>query len=66
MCSLTNAINMYKEDKKEYTIVQVLEKGNIPFIIKGRIQYFKTFEEANIDRIYFQSECTNPLKVIKI
>ncbi len=71
MCSLNNAINLYREEEKEdnncFMIVKKKDNINIPLKDKeGNIQYFKDEETANIERIYYQPEYVELLKVIKI
>ena len=72
MCSLNNAINLYREeaeaeDKKEYMIVRKI--GNINVSLKdkdGHTKYFNSKEEAEIDRIYHQPDYDEVLKVIEV
>ena len=72
MCSLNNAINLYREEEKEdnnnyFMIVKKKDNVNIPLTNKeGNIQYFKDEESADIERIYYQPDYTELLKVIKV
>lgn len=70
MCSLFNAITLYreeaeKEDNKRYMIVKKIDNAYLPLRNKeGNIEYFNSREEAEIDRIYHQPDCIELLKVI--
>lgn len=72
MCSLNNAINLYreeaeKEDNKRYIIVKIVNDKEIPLKDKkGKIEYFKDFDKADIDRIHYQVEYDELLKVKEI
>ena len=73
MCSLYNAINLYREEadkednNKSFMIVRKINGVNIPLKNKeGNIQHFDNMEEANIDRIYHQSDYNELLKVIEV
>ena len=73
MCSLNNAINLYREeaDKEDnnkcFMVVKKKDNINIPLKDKeGNIQYFKDEESANIERIYYQPDYAELLKVIKV
>ena len=72
MCSLNNAINLYREEEKEdnnnrFMIVKKKGKVNIPLTDKeGNIQYFKDEKTADIKRMFHQLYYTELLKVIKV
>lgn len=72
MCSLNNAIQLYreqaeKEDNKRYIIVKIVNDKEIPLKDKkGKIEQYKDFENANIDRIYHQVEYDELLKIKEI
>ncbi len=72
MCSLNNAINLYREEEKEdnnnrFMIVKKKDNVNIPLKDdEGNIQYFKDEETANIERIYYQPDHIELLKVRKV
>lgn len=72
MCSLNNAINLYreeadKEDKKRFKIIKIVNNKEIPLKDKkGKIEYFDNMEDAEIDRIYYQTDEVEILKVIKL
>lgn len=78
MCSLFNAINLYreeaeKEDIKEYVIVKATgeegtkEYGEIPIKDKnGKVKYYMEKNKAEYDRIYYQSDYVELLKVVQI
>ena len=58
MCSLLHAIRLYQEDKKFI----IVKEDNIPL----NNQKFETYEEADIDRIYYQASQEDLLKVVSI
>lgn len=72
MCSLNSAIELYREeaeaeDKKKYMIVKKIENINVSLKDKdGHTEYFNSKEEAEIDRIYYQTNCDELLKVIEV
>ena len=73
MCSLYNAINLYREEadkednNKSFMIVRKINGADIPLKNKeGNIQHFDNMEEANIDRIYHQPDYNELLKVIEV
>ncbi len=72
MCSLNNAINLYREEEKEdnnpcFMIVKTTGEVNTPLKNEeGNIDYFTDKETAEIERIYHQPDYTELLKVIKI
>ena len=72
MCSLNNAIKLYREeaeaeDKKKYMIFKKIDNINIPLKNKdGDTEYFNSKEEAEIDRIYHQPDYDEVLKVIEV
>ena len=73
MCSLYNAINLYREEadkednNKSFMIVRKINGVNIPLKNKeGNIHHFDNIEEANIDRIYHQPDYNELLKVIEV
>lgn len=78
MCSLNNAINLYreeaeKEDIKEYVIVKATgEEGTKEYNEspihnkKGNIEYYKSKKKANDNRMYYQPDYDELLKVVQI
>ena len=72
MCSLNNAINLYREEEKEdnnncFMIVKKKDNINIPLRdSKGNIQYFKDEESADIGKNFHQLYYTELLKVVKV
>ena len=71
MRSLLNAIDLYREEaemenKKQFIIVKIVNNKKIPLKnLKGR-EYFNSIEEAEIERIYYQPDYNELLKVIKV
>jgi len=72
MCSLNNAIQLYREeaereDKKRYIIVKIVNDKEIPLKDKkGKIEQYKDFDKAEIDRMYHQCDIIELLKVKEI
>lgn len=72
MCSLNNAINLYREEAEEdnisrFIIVKRINGVNVPLKDKeGNIQYFDNMATADIERIYHQPNNTELLKVIEV
>ena len=72
MCSLNNAINLYreeaeKEDKKCFMIVMIIGTTQIPIHNReDEIDFYNDLETAEIDRMYYQSDIAETLKVIKL
>jgi len=71
MYSLNNAIDLYREEvnkeKKTYIIVEIIDTMQIPVHNReGQIDFYDNFETANIDRMYYQSDMEETLKVIKL
>ncbi len=73
MCSLNNAINLYREEAEKednnirFMIVKRINGINVPLKDKkGNIQYFDNMATADIERIYHQPDNTELLKVIEV
>ena len=71
MCSLNNAINLYREEEKEdnkcFMIVKKTGSVNTPLKNEeGKIDYFNDRETAEIERIYHQPDHKELLKVFEI
>ena len=72
MCSLNNAINLYREEEIEdnnngFMVVKKINNVNIPIKNRyGNIEHFNNIEEAEIERIYQQPEYDELLTVFKI
>lgn len=61
MCSLNHAIKLYQKDKK-FVIIKTNDNCQLP--IKNKL--YNSFEEADIDRIYYQASMEEKLRVISI
>lgn len=73
MCSLYNAINLYREEadkednNKSFIIVRKVNGINTSLEDSdGNILYFDNMETAEIERIYYQPDYAELLKVVQI
>ena len=73
MCSLNNAINLYREEadkednNKSFIIVRKVNGINTSLEDSGgNILYFGNMEKAEIERIYYQPDYNELLQVIEL
>lgn len=58
-------LNFGNKHKGEFIIVKIIGDTQIPFIIDTSLDFYNDFEEADFDRMYYQTNRTELLKVIK-